>query len=102
MPKLSYRVEVDVTLYIPEEYAARITKDDVHEMAASVLGHNQAGMGIQVIVDGVAQWSDMSPDRYEKSDPIFADAFVGGWMDDGEIEIEEDGFDHLDKELGHE
>jgi len=102
MPKLSYRVEVDVTLDIPAEHASKITKEDVYEMAASVLGHNHAGKGIQVIVDGVAQWSDMHPDRYEKSDPIFADAFVGGWMDDGEIEIEEDGFDNLDKELGNE
>ncbi len=99
MPKLQYRVEITVELDVPEEHAAKITEEDVHEMAANAIGHHHSGKGVQVVVDGVAQWTDMHPDRYEGSEAIFADAFVDGWMDDGEIEIEEDGFDALEKKL---
>ena len=99
MPKLSYIVEVTVTLEMPKEFCGKLTKEDVYEMAGNAVGHHHSGKAVQVIVDGVAQWSDMHPARYQNSDPIFANVLVDGFIDDGEIEIEDDGFDLLEDQL---
>jgi hypothetical protein len=70
-------------------------------MCANAIGHHHSGKGVQVVVDGIAQFEDMSAENPRDADAIFADAFVHGFMDDGEIEVEEDGFDKLDEELGN-
>lgn len=68
---------LSVTFYMEEEYAAKITKDDLHEMLLSAVRNHQVGMGVQVVVKGKCQWTDMGPD-YAKSDPIFSEIFVAG------------------------
>jgi hypothetical protein len=97
--KLTATFEVDVQFDIPEHLCATITKEDIAEMCASAVGHSQSGRAVQTVVDGVAQWTDMGPD-YEKSDPVFSDVFVTGSVDapDIRVQIEDDGFDVLEKQ----
>lgn len=96
MASVTARVEVSVRLEIPDDLAAKITKSDIVEMFGTAVGHNASGLGVQVVADGKAQWHGTV---FEKSDPVMASAFVDGWIDDAEIEIEDDGFDALEKEL---
>lgn len=76
---------LNVTFYIEEEYAAKVTKEDLHEMVLSAVRNHQIGIGVQVICKGKCQWTDMGPD-YAKSDPVFADVHIDG-PDEEDIEI---------------
>ena len=97
--KLTATFEVDVHFDIPDHLCAKITKEDIAEMCGSAVGHSEAGRGVQTLIDGKAQWTDMGPD-YEKSDPVFSEVFVSGFLDasDIRVQIEDDGFDVLEKE----
>ncbi len=97
--KLTAKFAVDVQFDIPDHLCAAITKEDIAEMCASAVGAGHAGNGVQTVVAGKAQWSDMGPD-YEKSDPVFSDVFVEGAFtaEDIEVYIEDDGFDVLEKQ----
>jgi len=97
--KVTATFEIDVQLDIPDHLCATITKEDIAEMCGSAVCHHEAGRGVQTIVEGKAQWTDMGPD-YAKSDPVFSGVFVSGFLDGSDIrvEIEDDGFDVLEKE----
>ena len=97
--KLTATFEIDVQFDIPDHLCASITKEDIAEMCGSAVGHSQAGIAVQTVVDGKAQWTDMGP-NYEKSDPVFSNVFVTGFLDASQIQvaIEDDGFDVLEKE----
>lgn len=96
MPRVNINIQsMDVAFEIDEEYAKKITKEDLHEMVLSAVRNHQIGLGVQVVVDGKCQWTDMGPD-YEKSDPIFADISVEGpWDNEFEIADCDDEFEAL-------
>ena len=97
--KLTATFEVDVTFDIPAHLCSTITKEDIVEMCGSAVGLGHIGLGVQTIVAGKTQWSDMDPEN-EKADPVFSDVFISGSLDAGSIrvQIEDDGFDVLEKE----
>ena len=97
--KLTATFEVDVQFDIPDHLCATITKEDIAEMCGSAVGHSQVGSAVQTVVEGKAQWTDMGPD-YEKSEAVFSEVFVTGSLhvDDIRVQIEDDGFDVLEKE----
>jgi len=93
MPSINLRlVDVRLTLELPAHLAAKVTKEDLAEMANKIIGTHQTGLGVQAIVETKAQWTDMGPD-YAKSDPVFADVFVDGcWEEDVDIDSCDDEF----------
>jgi len=98
MKRLTATFEVDVDFEIPAHLCAKITKEDIAEMCASAVGYGHAGLGVQTVVEGVAQWIDA--ESAEKPEAAFSKVFVGGFLDSSDIriQIEDDGFDVLEEE----
>ena len=101
MPKVTVNLKVMVTLDVPEEYAEKVTRDDLIDMARGCIpdslvhpdpksGIGGACNGTQIIVDNSGQEED--------GQPVFADVNIEHDIcDEPEIEFEDDGFSKADE-----
>jgi len=85
MPEAIVTIPVMVTVTVPEEFAAKVTREDLVQMARAACPessvHPGPPNGTQVEVNGVAQ-EDTS------GAPIFADLFVEHDVDSDTCDIE--------------
>jgi hypothetical protein len=107
MPKATVTLSLLVTLDVPDEYVAKVTREDLIEMARSAVpdsmalpdpasGHGGAADGTQTIVEGVAQ-------EDAQRQPIFAEVFIEHDIcADVEIDFDEDGFEKAELETDAE
>lgn len=96
MPKATMKLTVLVTLDVPAEYAAKVTREDLINMARSAVpdslthpdpanGRGGPCDGTQVTVEDVCQ--------EEGDQPVFADVNIEhDQMEDVGIEFEDEGF----------
>jgi hypothetical protein len=92
-------IPVMVTVTVPDEFAAKVTRDDLVQMARAACPestvHPGPPNGTQVEVNGVAQKDD-------SGGPIFADLFVGHDVDADSADIEfVDDFATAEQERGN-
>lgn len=105
MPKVTLTVPVLVTLTIPEEYAGKVSREDILEMAKSAIPDSSVhpdpanGMGgclngVQLVVEGCCQ-------EDEEKEPVFADVYLEHDCtldaEDIDFEFEDEGFTKADK-----
>ena len=55
--KVMLTVNVSVEIDVPDCCKDTITQNDMCEMACTALGHNQAGLGTQLIENGITQYA---------------------------------------------
>jgi hypothetical protein len=91
MPRVTLTIpHVDVSLNIPPDFAAYVTLEDLREMALQILSVQQEGLGIDTICRI----------RHGEKEPEWTEAYVNLDEDDPvAVEIEDDGFAALEKEI---
>jgi len=96
MPKVTVTLPIMVTLDIPEEFASKVSRSDIIEIAKSVIPDssttpNPLPNGVQITLDGCGQ-------EEEDGKPVFADVdhIEHDMGDDMEIEFDDEGFTKAD------
>ena len=101
MPKATVTLKVMVTLDVPAEYAAKVTRDDLVQMARCAVpdssehpdpktGLGGARNGVQVEVEEVCQFED--------DQPVFADVTIEhDTFDRVDVDLEDEGFERAEK-----
>jgi hypothetical protein len=100
MPEATIKLSVLITLDIPEEYAARVTRDDLIQMAQSVIPdsmtHPCPKTGLGGPVSGVQLQCDEAGIE-ENDEPVFADVkHIEHDSFDADIEDADDAFTKLE------
>jgi len=96
MPKVTVTLPVLVTVDVPEEYAAKCTREDLVSMARAACPHSLTvpighPTGTQVLNDGVAV-EDLD------QQPVFADLSVEHDITaEPDIEFDDEGFETAEK-----
>ena len=82
MSMVSAEFRVSVTLDIDEDYAPKVTKDDLIEMACSAVGHHHGGKGVQLVCGGKCMWTkEYVRGQMKAEDAEFADVQVEAYTD---------------------
>lgn len=96
MPKATVTLSIDVTLDVPAEFAAKVSQNDLIEMARAAIPDsgttpNPLPNGVQVTLDGVGQ-------EDEKKQPVFADVYhvEHDTFNEPDIEFCDEGFKEAD------
>lgn len=96
MPSATITLQVLVALDVPAEYAAKVTKDDLVEMARSAIPDSFTApphgpiLGVQVTVDEVCQLDTNHA-------PVFADVQIEhDIIHDPDIQFDDEGFTQAD------
>lgn len=104
MPSVTLTVPVLVTLTIPEEYAGKVSREDILEMARSAIPdssvHPDPENGLGGCPNGVQITLDSTCQEDEQKEPIFADVNLEHdctvTAEDIDFEFEDDSFTKAD------
>ncbi len=96
MPEVIVTLQVLVTVNVPEELAAKVTREDLIEMARSACPDSMTRPGppeaTQVVINGVAQTG-------KDERPVFAELFVEHDItSEPDFEFQDDAFDRAIEE----